>query len=112
MAWEGYAQFDTAQTLYAKPRSLTEPWEVDVVTMSEAGSTGEYVVGGLGDGITYAVFHQRGAAPALDDPWVGDMVPDFTLDIPKYGDKVRRDIELFHQTNNDYVGYTCTQTKQ
>lgn len=74
MAWSDYYDAPTGLTLYAKPKPLVvSPWATDVVTMTESGTTGEYAITGLTDGIDYTVFIQGGVSPADSDTKDGSI---------------------------------------
>lgn len=74
MTWSDYYDAPTGQTLYAKPKPLqTATWSSDVVTMTESGSTGEYAISGLTDGVDYTVFVQSGGSPASSDTKDGSI---------------------------------------
>ena len=87
MSWTTYYDAPTGLTLYAKPKPLVvSPWGDDVVTMTESGSTGEYAISGLADGIDYTVFIQSGGSPASLDVKDGSLfyrVPQSEIDAVK-----------------------------
>lgn len=70
--YNGYFDWTTGKTLYAKPRPLSNtPWSNDVIIASENGALGEYKFPDVNGIYEYVVFLQMTGIPLSTDPRIG-----------------------------------------